>query len=296
VGVQHELLPGVSVNAGWYRRDFHNLHARTNTLQSFSDYTRVNVVSPLDGSVIPMYNVSPTAFTRINNVDNNDPERKMWYNGYEAAFNARLPRGALLFGGMTVERMLWNVCNEQSNPNNLLYCDATGSGIPFRTQFKLSGTYPLPWGIQVSGSLQSLPGYSLGTGIPASTALPSLVTPAGLGTVWLLSRTTRYAADCKGPCRPGELLIPNMTAANLSVPLVPPGTDFADRINQLDLSLAKWFNVGTSRIQGQVDLFNAFNRNDVYAVRSLNFGTAAYQQPSSILQGRIIRIGMQARW
>ena len=87
-----------------------------------------------------------------------------------------------------------------------------------------------------------------------------------------------------------------MSAATLNVPLVPPGTDFADRVNQVDLSLAKWFQVGTTRVQGQFDMFNAFNRSAVLSVRSLNFGTASYNQPSSVLQGRILRLGMQLKW
>jgi hypothetical protein len=303
VGVQHELLPGVQVNAGWFHRTFHNLPRQTNTLQSFSDYTLVNVVSPLDGSVIPMYNVTPAALTRVNNVVSTDDSQKEWYNGYEISFNARLARGATLFGGTTSERMLWTLCNEQSNPNNLLYCDATQSNIPFRTQFKLSGSYPLPYGIQVSGSFQSIPGYLLTASgfspvyiIPSPTNLPSLAAPAGAGTVWLINRATRYAAGCKGPCTPGALVIPNMTTAQLAVPLVPPGTEFAERVNQLDVSLAKWFQVGGARLQGQVDVFNVLNRNDVLSVRSMNYGTSSYLQPSSVLQGRILRLAMQMKW
>jgi len=87
-----------------------------------------------------------------------------------------------------------------------------------------------------------------------------------------------------------------MTAANLNVPLVAPGTEFADRVNQLDLSVAKWFQVGRTRLQGQLDVFNALNRSDVLAVRLLNFGTPGYKQPSSVLQGRIIRIATQMKW
>src|SRR5712692_3462389 len=151
VGVQHELMPGVQLNAGWFHRAFHNLPRQTNTLQNFSDYTLVNVVSPSDGSVIPMYNVSRAALTRISNIVFTDDSQKEWYNGYEVSFNARLPHGATLFGGTTAERMQWTLCNEESNPNNLLYCDATSSGIPFRTQLKLAGSYPLPYGVQVSG-------------------------------------------------------------------------------------------------------------------------------------------------
>jgi hypothetical protein len=201
---------------------------------------------------------------------------------------------------MTAERMLWKLCNEQSNPNNLLYCDSTRSGIPFRTQLKLAGSYPLPYGVQVSGSLQSIPGYLLGcTGscnIPSSTALPSVTTPPGMGTVWLISKTTTYAADCKGPCTPGAPVIPNMSAANLSIPLIAPGTEYAERVNQLDLSVAKWFQVGKARLQGQFDVFNALNLSSVLSVRSLNYGTASYMQPSSVLQGRVLRLATQLKW
>jgi len=301
LGIQHELLPGVQVNAGWFHREFRNLPRQTNTLQSFSDYTLVNVVSPLDGSTIPMYNVSRAALTRISNVVFTDDTQREWYNGYEASFTARLPRGATLFGGMTSERMLWTLCNEESNPNNLLYCDARYSGIPFRTQIKLSGSYPLPYGVTVSGTLQSIPGYLLGTNIPSPTVLPSVTQPAGVGTVWSISPTTRYAADCVGPCTPGALVIPNMSAATLSVPLVAPGTEYAERVNQLDVSFGKWFQTRAGRVQGQLDVFNALNRSAVLSVRSLNFPTAStpspsYRQPSSVLQGRILRVAMQLRW
>ena len=300
LGVQREVIAGVQLNANWFHRAFHNLPRQNNTLQSFSDYAPVPVVSPLDGSVITMYNVSRQALTRVNNVVFTDDTQKEWYNGYEVSLNARLPHGATVFGGMTSERMLWTLCNEQSNPNNLLHCDARNSGIPFRTQFKLSGSYPLPYGIQIGGSFQSIPGYPLGCGgscnIPSPTALPSVTTPPGLGTVWLISPTTRYAADCKGPCTPGALVIPNMSAANLSVPLIAPGTQYAERVNQLDLSFAKWFQVGATRLQPQLDLFNAFNRSAVLSVRSLNYGTPSYLQPSSVLQGRIVRLAMQMKW
>ncbi len=305
LGVQHELAPGVQVNAGWFHREFRNLPRQTNTLQHFGDYTPVPVVSPLDGSVITVYNISPAALTRVNNVVFTDDTQREWYNGLELSFNARLPRGATLFGGMTAERMLWTLCNEESNPNNLLYCDARNSNIPFRTQLKLSGSYPLPYGIQISGSFQSIPGYPLGCAgacnIPSPTALPSLTTPPGLGTVWLISPTTRYAADCKGPCAPGALVIPNMSAANLSVPLVAPGTEYAERVNQFDISLGKWFPVRRARLQGQIDVFNVLNRSAVLSVRSLNFPTPStpspsYMQPSSVLQGRIVRLATQLKW
>jgi hypothetical protein len=89
---------------------------------------------------------------------------------------------------------------------------------------------------------------------------------------------------------------PTLTSASVTVPLVAPGTEFLPRLNQLDLSFAKNFQINGYRLQGQVDVFNVANSNFVTAYRSTNFGTAAYQQPSSVLQGRMFRLGMQVRW
>ena len=65
------------------------------------------------------------------------------YNGFEYNFNVRLPHGITLFGGGMSERMLSNSCDDDWNPNLLLYCDQSKSGLPFRTQFKIAGSVPL---------------------------------------------------------------------------------------------------------------------------------------------------------
>jgi hypothetical protein len=45
-----------------------------------------------------------------------------------------------------------------------------------------------------------------------------------------------------------------------------------------------------------LDIFNVFNESTILGYRSTNFATAAYLQPSSVLQGRILRLGLQMRW
>jgi hypothetical protein len=89
-----------------------------------------------------------------------------------------------------------------------------------------------------------------------------------------------------------------MTVASMSVPLLPPGTQFADRINDLDITVARWFTIPGSRVrlQPEASVFNLLNRSPDYAVRSLNYGTSSYLQPSSVLQGRYLRLGMQVKW
>ncbi len=301
-GIQHELFPRVSVSATGYRRTFHDLLVRDNLLRTFDDYRSVDVVSPLDGEVFKAYTVATTAqLARVQDFDTNaGSDRDQTYTGFDLTFNARLPRGGTVFGGYTMERTLRVTCDEPDNPNNLRFCDDGENDIPFQKQFKFAGTYPLIWGIQVSASFQSLNGRATG----GYTTLNNKIAGPGygdvgspVGTGWFITPATRYAANCTGPCRPGELVIPGMTEASVTLPLVPGGTEFFDRINQLDFSLAKWFSLGAGRrVQLQADLFNAMNSNPVLGVRSVNFGTATYNQVNGILNPRIMRLGVQFKW
>jgi len=307
VSIQHELFPRVSVTVGWYHRDFKNLFRRTNTLQTFADYTPFTMFSPIDGSAITYYNVSAAKRSAVSTIDENAPDRKMWYNGLEFNFNARLPRGITLFGGAMSERTMAQVCDEQANPNLLLYCDQTKSGIPWRAQFKLAGSVPVKYGVQASFSFQSLPGYRYGT--PAQYALtgnsgPSGITtaaaPNGAATVWLITPTTRYTT-CPGSsasagCVVGALVDPGMTVASLSVPLVAPNTEYGDRINQFDISISKTIKAGRVTFQPKLDFFNLLNVSPVIDIRGLNYGTAAYKQPASVLVGRVYQLGAIVRF
>jgi hypothetical protein len=220
------------------------------------------------------------------------------------SFNARMPRGIRAFGGVNIERSLNDVCvSAVSDPNRSLYCDQSESGIPWQKQFKGTVVYPLPWqGISVSAALQSLNGYVVGTAAQAYggfTAGTGFDRPQGLATFWQVTPTTRYAAGCQAPCRPGELVIPTLAAsgaATFSVPLVAPETEFTPRITQLDLSVSKRFEFGALTVLPKLDVFNSLNSDDYTAVSTLQFGAATYRQPSVILQGRIIRFGADVRW
>src|SRR5262249_59128200 len=50
IGVQHEVMPRVSVNANYFHTEFYDLGVTYNTLQTPADYTPVHIVSPLDGT------------------------------------------------------------------------------------------------------------------------------------------------------------------------------------------------------------------------------------------------------
>jgi hypothetical protein len=305
-GIQHELFPRVSVAATYYRRQFYDLPISDNLLRTQDSYRAVDVVSPLDGTVFQAYTLRTAELVRaVQDFDTNaGSDRKQIYNGGDVTFNARLPRGGTLFGGFTMERTLRVTCDEPDDPNFLRFCDDRENDLPWLKQFKFAGTYPLIWGIQASASFQSMNGRPIGGFSGTAAADRNRILGPGygdvgspIGTRWLINRGQTYPANCLAPCTPGAVIIPGMTEAQLILPLKPGGQELLDRINQLDLSLAKWFELGASRrLQLQLDVFNITNANPVLGWRSVNFATAAYSQVNSILNPRIARLGVQFKW
>jgi hypothetical protein len=203
-----------------------------------------------------------------------------------------------------MERSLNDVCvSAASDPNRSLYCNQADSGIPWQKQIKATVVYPIPFQqITLSVAYQGLNGYLSGTAAQAYggfTAGTGFDNPRGLGTHYLVTPTTRYAADCKGACTPGGLVLPAMAAsglASIQVPLVAPETEFTPRINQFDVSLSKAFDFGRIRVMPKLDVFNALNSDDYTSVTSTQWGAATYLRPSVVLQGRIVRIGANMTW
>ena len=278
VGVQHEVFPRISVSANWFYTRFYNLRLQTNTARTFGDYTSVQIASPLDGGAVTMYNVSTAKVSAVRNLNSNAPDARRWNNALEFGFSARLPGGASIFGGAAVDRTLSVQCGFVDDPNRQNYCDDTQNDIPWKNQFKVAGSIPLRYGLQ------------LGTSFTTYDYIYAA------GTVWNITRTTRYPADCKGPCTPSAIVNPGMTVSSMNVPLLAPGTQFSDRIKQLDITVGKWFSARRVRFQPEVSVFNALNNHAAYTVRSMNFLTSSYMQPSLTLQPRVARLGMQVKW
>ncbi len=75
------------------------------------------------------------------------------------------------------------------------------------------------------------------------------------------------------------------------------GTDFGDRLNQLDLRFSKIFKFGSKNtIDANFDIYNAFNSDAVLLENAAYTGAngGAWQLPTSVIQGRIIKFGV--RW
>ena len=278
VGVQREVARGVSVSANWIRRDFRRLFWTDNLLVSNDDYTVVRIPNPLDPSeLIPIYNLNRAKLGQVDRIDRNSDKNRRWYNGFDVGFTARVG-GGNIYGGTSIGRQITVTC-EVDDPNALRFCDHRDLDIPYLAQFKISGVYPLPFGVQISGNWQGYPGAPSGTDrqdVGADTTLP-------LNRVLDPSLNVNYVVD--------RTIVPTLTQTSVTVPLIKPGTKYLDRLNQIDIRFAKKFQVRKVRFQGQFDIFNVLNSSTVLGVFE-TFGPSL-DRPTQLLQGRLLAVGAQ---
>jgi len=79
-------------------------------------------------------------------------------------------------------------------------------------------------------------------------------------------------------------------AANVSVNLVEPGTMYGERLNQLDIRLARALRFGRTKATLQLDLYNALN---VDAVTGVNNAYASWLRPQAVILARFAKLGLQ---
>jgi hypothetical protein len=274
--VQHELLPRVSVNVGYFRRWYGNFTVVDNLAVAPTNFSPFQITAPVDprlpgggGYVVPgNYNLNPNKVGIVNNeltLASDFGNQIQHWNGVDGTVNVRPLGGVVLQGGFSTGRTTTDNCAVVSSPDfggnpSPLYCHVQ---TPFLTQIKLLGTYTIPKvQIQAAAVFQSYPGPQITSNYNATNAqvAPSLGRPLSGG------------------------------AANVTVNLVAPGTMYGQRDNQLDFRLTKLLKFGRTRTAVNLDLYNALNANPVLTVNS-NY--AAWQVPQSILLARFAKISVQ---
>jgi hypothetical protein len=284
--IQHEIVPHVSVDVGYFRRLYGNLLLTDNLAVASSDYNPFSITAPVDPRlpggggylVTGLYDLTPAKFgLPVNNLrtysDNYGKQIEHW-NGVDASVNARV-RGVLFQGGLSTGRTITDNCQVVSNVPEVMFGILGNAATvwtpaqychyqtPFLSQYKLLGMYTLPrWDVQVSATFQSVPGPEIiaNYNVPTAVAAQSLGRPLSGG------------------------------AANTTVNLIAPGSMYGDRHNQLDFRLGKIVKVARTRTTINVDLYNALNASPVLT-ENPNF--TAFRQPTSILLARFLKLGLQ---
>ena len=274
VSVQHELLPGTAVTAGYYRTVWANFTVTDNLKIGPGDFDpyclKVPVDSRLPGgggnSLCGLYNIRDSVFSAVDNLvtlAKNYGKQVETYDGIDLNINARLPRGAYAGGGMSTGRTVTDNCAVLQDSPQKIFCRVSPPF--FMPQVKLYGSYPLPKDFQVAVTFQSLPGIPISASYSAVSATeiqPSLGRPVS--------------------GRLASIVIDNLFA---------PQTQFEGRVNQLDLRLTRAFQVGQLKINPRFDVYNMLNASPVLAIAT-RFGPT-WLQPANIMDARLMKVEIQ---
>jgi hypothetical protein len=284
VSAQHELLPRVGLNVGYFHRWFTNFTVTQNRAVTPADYDPFSIVAPSDPrlpggggyTVGGLYDLNPSKVGQVDNfvtfADNLGGQMER-FDAFDFSVNVRPRQRLVLQGGFSSGRASTDTCGIVSQYRNSVSVNSSIGAVqsvdmcrlhtPFLTQVKFLGTYGIPKiEVDVAATLQSLPGPLIAANYVASNAevLPSLGRPLSGG------------------------------AQNVTVNVVAPGTMYGERATSLDLRFSKAFRFSQLRPAVNFDLYNLFNSN---AVLTMNNAYARWQVPLSILNARLFKISVQ---
>jgi len=291
LGIEFKKDRSVLDGLAWVGKNF---IVTDNPLTTAADYDSFSVVVPTD-SRLPLSGQTVAGFTNINpskaslvttnndrKADNYGDQYEYWH-GIDVSSALRLSRGTLVQGGLSFGKQITDNCDvlaaipEATTPS-VSVSGATGTlasqlGVPFchqeqpwLVQVKGLATYVVPRiDVQVSGTLLALPGPQLAANLVVPSA--TVQTVGGLGR----------------PLSGG--------AANVTVPILAPGSLFGDRLYQADFRVGKIMRFGSLRTTASIDVFNMFNGNAVLTEQSSYSLTnaALWRTPQLVQQARLVK-------
>jgi hypothetical protein len=306
VSVQQEVAPRIGVTVGYFRRWFGNFYTLDNLATTASDYTQFGVPIPLDprlpgggGGVVPgVYNLNPNKlvggavvqdFAELASKAGADPTEN--WHGIDTSVNARLRSGLTLQAGTSTGRTLQDNCALRSLlPETYPWSTITvtqslrGDSVagltrpycrivePFMTSFRGLVTYVLPKvDVQVSGTWRSDPGTEIQANYTVTNAIAN-----------------------SGPQPLGR----NLSSGSITVNLIPQGTVYSDRRNNIDFRAAKILRFGRTRTQVGIDVYNVLNSDTVTLYNAAYVAPTAtapsnWLTPTGIATARYVKFNLQ---
>lgn len=281
LSLDHELMQGFGVQVAYYRTWWGNQNFTENRLVTAADYDEFCVTAPVDprlpghvsgSQICGLYDIKPARFGQVDNFQTLAGDgMKRVFDGIDINASGRLPNGASLGGGIAFGNTVIDDCGAAiDNPSQgrvgsptLRFCREVFSWGD-DVQFKVNGSYPLPWDLRTSFVFQSVPGYPiLATHVVTSAmAAPSLGRPLSGGA-----------------------------NATVEVELIEPNTLFEDRTNMLDLRFSRRFRVGGTDVTGNLDVANLFNANTPQHVNT-QYGPQ-WLRVTNAVSARVFRLGVQ---
>jgi hypothetical protein len=276
------------------RRWFHEFFVADNLMLQPSDLTPFEIVAPTDprlpgggGYIVSgLYDVVPDKAGQVSNLITTSTAYGSWsqyFNGLDVTFDLRAAKGFTVIAGLSTGQTVADNCGVRGRlPELATTTTGTSSFGPglgesavtpvspychvaygWLTQVRGLASYLVPKAeVELAATFQSKPGAMLAANyaVPNADAAPSL----------------------------GRNLSGN--AANVTVNLVAPGTMYGDRLNQLDVRVARTLRYGRSRTRVALDVYNTLNSSAVLTYDNTFVPGGPWLKPLTILTPRFFRV------
>jgi hypothetical protein len=284
------------VEVGYFHRWLKSFFVDDNLATSPSDFTPFSIAAPTDArlpggggyTISGLYDGSPTKVGQVNNLFEAADKFGEWYqhyNGFLLNVTAR-PRSSLtLQGGLQTGATVRDNCAIRAvNPEFSFATLANASGpattlvspttpychtdTGFVTRVTGLATYVVPKvDVAVSGTFRSDQGAPLAANYSVTSAIAN-----------------------QGPQPLGRNLagVPFVT-----VNLIPPGSLYGDRVNEVDLRIAKILKFGRTRTNVGLDFYNVLNSNPALTYNAAYSLALPFPRPTGVLQARFLKFSAQ---
>jgi len=292
--IQRQVAPRVSVEVSYLRRWLLNFVVTDNLAIAASDFDKFTVAAPVDARLPngggyqvagPLYNVNPlkasVAANNLVTLDNNYGGQSQKSHAIALNVTARPRNGLVIQGGFNTNTTTFDYCSIRAampeltiiigpptlSPTNP-YCNYNTGWV---TRYTALGSYTVPKiDVQLGATVRSDQGAMLAANwaAPNSAISPSL----------------------------GRNLSNNAPSATVN--LITPGTLYGDRVNELDLRLAKNIRISRVRTNVGIDIYNIFNSGAVLTynqafVPATATSAGSWLVPTSVLQARFFKVSAQ---
>jgi hypothetical protein len=297
---QRQIGRRSSVDVTYSRRWYRGFSVVDNLAVQPSNLTPFSIVAPRDprlpgggGYVISgLYDVTPDTFGQVANLVADSGRYGAWiqyFNGLDLTVSVRAAAGLTIIGGSSTGQSVADNCDVRAHLPELstttIGTSAFGPGlgassvtplspychVPFGilTQLRGLASYVVPRAdIQLAATFQSKPGPMLAANyaVPNADVAPVL----------------------------GRSLSGN--APSVLVNLVAPGTMYGDRINELDIRIAKILRVRRTRSTIALDIYNALNSGVALAYSTTYGPGSAWLQPTARMTPRFLMISAETEF
>jgi len=302
--IQHELLPRVALDVVYSRRVWGNHFFTDNRALTPADFDTATIAAPSNpnlpnGGGYPVTFVTRNARSPIGAVDNYYTFAKdygdvtTYWHGVDFTVNARTRNGITFQGGTSTGRGVRDYCAITAALPELYVTagsvlanaqkDACAVTEPWLTTYRSSVTYTLPKiDVLVAGSLRSTPNSQPST-INTFVATNGASVPANYNVTSAILQASTL----------GRALTPGLTFQTVDLTL--PGQVYPDRINSVDLRVAKVVRFGRTSTNVGFDFYNLLNANTGTAFNSVYdvvTNGLTWLRPTSVLQPRFARFNV----